>query len=250
MVAAFDAGTITSDAGALLLGATDRAIRMMDRLASCFHDVRCPELIEHEVATLVGQRVFGQCWRKIRCFGHIRSKMSSTISPQCPRLAATRACPSYGAVANVDWVGDGTASGASFQPFAYGSFPARLIMEWMANQAGYYARAAQWLEKAELAHEVLGREDDWLCRPTANETLIPLPRRRHRGRSSIGASSPRSSWTPGSWSTPDCRHGPSLAPELVLAANGSASGQSPLRNDGDQGDASRCRFRPEQRREH
>src|SRR5437868_14650473 len=59
VVAAFDAGAITSDAGALLLGATDRAIRMMDRLASCFHDVRCPELIEHEVVTLVGQRVFG-----------------------------------------------------------------------------------------------------------------------------------------------------------------------------------------------
>ena len=30
--AAFDAGLVTSDAGALLLGATDRAIRMMDRL--------------------------------------------------------------------------------------------------------------------------------------------------------------------------------------------------------------------------
>ena len=59
VVAAFDAGAITSDAGALLLGATDRAIRMMDRFASCFHDVRCPELIEHEVVTLVGQRVFG-----------------------------------------------------------------------------------------------------------------------------------------------------------------------------------------------
>jgi hypothetical protein len=41
------------------LGATDRAIRMMDRLASCFHDVRCPELIEHQAVTLVGQRVFG-----------------------------------------------------------------------------------------------------------------------------------------------------------------------------------------------
>lgn len=59
VVATFDAGAITSDAGALLLGATDRAIRMMDRLASCFHDVRCPELIEHQVVTLVGQRVFG-----------------------------------------------------------------------------------------------------------------------------------------------------------------------------------------------
>src|SRR5258707_9869518 len=59
VVAAFDAGAITSDAGALLLGATNRAIKMMDRFASCFHDVRRAELIEHEVATLVGQRVFG-----------------------------------------------------------------------------------------------------------------------------------------------------------------------------------------------
>jgi hypothetical protein len=31
----------------------------MDRFASCFHDARRPEWIEHEVATLVGQRVFG-----------------------------------------------------------------------------------------------------------------------------------------------------------------------------------------------
>ena len=57
--AAFDGGLVTSDAGALLLGATDRAIRMMDRFALCFHDERRPEYIEHEVATLVGQRVFG-----------------------------------------------------------------------------------------------------------------------------------------------------------------------------------------------
>src|ERR1700748_3328057 len=59
VVAAFDGGAITSDAGALLLGATDRAVGMMDRFASCFHDARCPEFIEHEVVTLVGQRVFG-----------------------------------------------------------------------------------------------------------------------------------------------------------------------------------------------
>jgi Transposase DDE domain group 1 len=57
--AAFDGGLVTSDAGALLLGATDRSIRMMDRFASCFHDERRPEWIEHEVVTLVGQRVFG-----------------------------------------------------------------------------------------------------------------------------------------------------------------------------------------------
>ena len=56
--AAFDAGLVTSDAGALLLGSTDRAIGMMDRLAACFHDERRADLIEHDVATLVGQRVF------------------------------------------------------------------------------------------------------------------------------------------------------------------------------------------------
>jgi hypothetical protein len=43
----------------LLLGAADRAIGLIDRFAACFHDEQCPELVEHEVATLVGQRVFG-----------------------------------------------------------------------------------------------------------------------------------------------------------------------------------------------
>jgi hypothetical protein len=56
--AAFDAGLVTSDAGALLLGTTDRAIDLVDRFAGCFRDYRCQGLIEHTVATLVGQRVF------------------------------------------------------------------------------------------------------------------------------------------------------------------------------------------------
>jgi hypothetical protein len=59
VVGSFDGGAITSDAGALLLGMTDRAIGLVDRLAACFTDYRRAELIEHRVATLVGQRVFG-----------------------------------------------------------------------------------------------------------------------------------------------------------------------------------------------
>ena len=59
VVAAFDGGAITSDAGALLLGETDRAIRLTERFAACFTDTRTAELIEHEVATLVMQRVVG-----------------------------------------------------------------------------------------------------------------------------------------------------------------------------------------------
>jgi Transposase DDE domain group 1 len=59
VVAAFDGGWVTSDAGALLLGATDRAIGLTRRFASCFRDGRQAALVEHEVVTLVGQRVFG-----------------------------------------------------------------------------------------------------------------------------------------------------------------------------------------------
>src|SRR5579863_1350548 len=57
--AAFDAGLVTSEAGALLLGATDRAIDLVGRFADCFRDHRRPDLIEHTVGTLIGQRVFG-----------------------------------------------------------------------------------------------------------------------------------------------------------------------------------------------
>jgi Transposase DDE domain group 1 len=59
VVACFDGGAITSDAGALLLGAADRAIGLIGRFAACFHDERRRDLIEHEVMTLIGQRVFG-----------------------------------------------------------------------------------------------------------------------------------------------------------------------------------------------
>src|SRR5512147_1559702 len=59
VVAGFDGGRVTSDAGALLLGATDRAIGLIDRFAGCFSDGRSAKDVEHAVATLVCQRVFG-----------------------------------------------------------------------------------------------------------------------------------------------------------------------------------------------
>ena len=59
VVASFDGGRMTSDAGALLLGAADRVVGLTRRLASCFSDARDPSLIEHEVETLVMQRVVG-----------------------------------------------------------------------------------------------------------------------------------------------------------------------------------------------
>jgi hypothetical protein len=50
---------VTSDAGGLLLGATDRVIDLVDRFAACFRDRRRQDLVEHALTTLIGQRVFG-----------------------------------------------------------------------------------------------------------------------------------------------------------------------------------------------
>jgi hypothetical protein len=57
VVARFDGGDITSDAGGLLLLEADRRIRLLGRFAECFDDHRSPELIEHSVRELASQRV-------------------------------------------------------------------------------------------------------------------------------------------------------------------------------------------------
>src|SRR5438046_5094885 len=59
VVAAFDGGRMTSEAGAMLLGATNGQLRLIERFAGCFADHRAADLVEHPVASLVGQRVFG-----------------------------------------------------------------------------------------------------------------------------------------------------------------------------------------------
>ena len=54
VVAAFDGGALTSDAGGLLLGAADRSLGLVRRLAGCFRDARDPRFVEHSVATPSG----------------------------------------------------------------------------------------------------------------------------------------------------------------------------------------------------
>lgn len=58
VVASFDGGTITSNAGALLLRQLDRGLGLVRRFAGCFTDRRDPRFVEHRVETLVGQRIF------------------------------------------------------------------------------------------------------------------------------------------------------------------------------------------------
>jgi hypothetical protein len=59
VTAAFDGGSITSNAGALLLREADRVIGLSRQVAACFKDGRAQERIEHRVETLVAQRIHG-----------------------------------------------------------------------------------------------------------------------------------------------------------------------------------------------
>lgn len=58
VTARFDGGTITSDAGALLLREVEATTGLLADLAGCFDDFRDPDLIEHSVEELIKQRVF------------------------------------------------------------------------------------------------------------------------------------------------------------------------------------------------
>ena len=59
VVARFDGGEITSDAGGLLLRKVEQRTGILRQFAACFEDRRKPELIEHTVQELVAQRVYG-----------------------------------------------------------------------------------------------------------------------------------------------------------------------------------------------
>jgi hypothetical protein len=90
VVAAFDGGAITSDAGGLLLGASDRALDLMRRLTACFSDVRKQHLIEHEVVTLIAQRVFAIALGYEDLNDHDKLRIDPVMAVLAGKLAARR----------------------------------------------------------------------------------------------------------------------------------------------------------------
>jgi hypothetical protein len=57
--ARFDGGTISTDGGAFLLRQTDQRLNLLARLAECYLDGRSPLLVQHSIAEMVAQRVYG-----------------------------------------------------------------------------------------------------------------------------------------------------------------------------------------------
>lgn len=98
VIAGFDGGNITSNAGALLLRQVDRGLGLVDRFADCFIDRRDPRYVEHQVATLVGQRIFGLALgyedlndhdelRKDPTFAVLAGKLNPELRTNCEALA-------------------------------------------------------------------------------------------------------------------------------------------------------------------
>ena len=61
VVARFDGGKVTSDAGGLLLREVEAKFGFIAQFARCFTDYRDPDCIEHSLVELLKQRVFGLC---------------------------------------------------------------------------------------------------------------------------------------------------------------------------------------------
>ena len=61
IVTNFDGGRITSDAGVVLLAEVERQRGYLRDFAECFDDQRNPEYVEHELQSLISQRVLGIC---------------------------------------------------------------------------------------------------------------------------------------------------------------------------------------------
>ena len=137
MVAGFDGGNITSNAGALLLGQVDRGLGLVRRFADCFIDRRDPRYVEHQVETLVGQHIFGLALgyedlpitmscartRRLRCW---RASCTRCCGPTASHWRARRHAQSPGAHAaatGVEGVARSIVDDARVDEFARRSFP-------------------------------------------------------------------------------------------------------------------------------
>jgi hypothetical protein len=90
VVAGFDGGALTSDAGALLLGATDRAIGLVTRFAACFRDGRAQAQVEHSIETMVAQRVFGIALGYEDLIDHDQLRHDPVLAALAGKLSARR----------------------------------------------------------------------------------------------------------------------------------------------------------------
>ena len=120
VVGAFDGGVISSDAGAVLLGATNKAIGLVRRFAACFRDGRKPELIEHRIETLVGQRIFGIALGYEDLNDHDELRHDPVMAVLAGKLRAQRkGCAPVAGKSTLSRLEHAPAEGPAFAPARY-----------------------------------------------------------------------------------------------------------------------------------
>jgi hypothetical protein len=131
VVAAFDGGAVTSDAGALLLGATDRAIRLVERFAACFVDGRDATRVEHAVPTMVGQRVVAIALGYEDLIDHDRLRHDPVLAILAGKLEARRvACAPLAGKSTLNRLEHGTAGTDRYRKIGHdGAAIERLLVD-------------------------------------------------------------------------------------------------------------------------
>ena len=92
----FDGGSMTSDAGVMLLAAVDRRLGLLEAAARCIADPRNPQQIKHGVRELLRQRVYGLAlgWEDLNDHGALRGDvaMQTAVGVDCETASAPTLC--------------------------------------------------------------------------------------------------------------------------------------------------------------
>lgn len=87
----FDGGSMTSDGGVMLLGATDRKLGLMQAAARCIADPRSALLTKHAVVDMLRQRVYGLAlgWEDLNDHGALRRDVAMQTAVGVDREVAS-----------------------------------------------------------------------------------------------------------------------------------------------------------------
>ncbi len=90
VVADFNGGEITSDAGSLLLEQVERAVGIIARLTQCFIDERDQQLVKHSLQSMLAQRIFAICLGYEDINDHEQLRYDPLLQMICRKAAIPR----------------------------------------------------------------------------------------------------------------------------------------------------------------
>ena len=86
VVADFSGGTLSSDAGVLLLRQVDVNLGLTQALAGCFSDFRHPLFVEHSLEQMLAQRIYGLALGYEDLNDHERLRLDPLLATACNKL--------------------------------------------------------------------------------------------------------------------------------------------------------------------